>query len=131
MDAPATAPGGSIRGAGDALLGLISTRVELLGIELREEAVHLQRLLVLGIVAAFVMGAALVLAGLLVAAVFWDSHRLLALGAVAALYAIVGGGLLMQLRSAAFARPGPFHATVNELQADLRAFRSQAGEDKP
>jgi uncharacterized membrane protein YqjE len=131
MDAPATAPGGSIRGAGDALLGLISTRVELLGIEIREEAVHLQRLLVLGIVAAFVLGAALVMAGLLVAAMFWETHRLLALGVVAALYAIVGGALLMQLRSAAFTRPGPFQATVSELQADLRAFRSKADEEKP
>ena len=95
-DGGASAPS---RDVGAAVVGLIRTRLELLGIELREEALYLQRALVLGIVAAFVLGGALVLAGVLVAAAFWDSHRLVALGGVAAFYAVAGTAGLMRLRS--------------------------------
>jgi uncharacterized membrane protein YqjE len=119
-DAPA-------RDAGAAVVGLVRTRLELLGIELREEAVYLQRALVAGIVAAFFLGAALVLAGILVAAAFWDSHRLVALGAVVALYALAGAATLMRLRSSIHRRLPPFDTTVRELEADLRALRETSG----
>jgi uncharacterized membrane protein YqjE len=112
---------------GAALVGLVGTRLELLGIELREEALYLQRMLVLGIVAAFFLGGALVLVGVLVAAALWDSHRLLALGAVAALYAAVGTIGLTRLRSSVLRRPAPFDASVHELQADLSALREASG----
>jgi len=120
-----------MREAGTALLGLIGTRVELLGLELREEALHLQRMLVLGVVAAFLMGGALVLFGIFIAAFFWDTHRLIALGAVVALYGAGGGLALMRLRSAVYDRPPPFDATVRELEADLKALREGAGETAP
>src|SRR5438045_3168601 len=99
-------------GVGSTFLALIGTRIELLGIEVREEALHLQRLLVLGVVAAFVLGAALVMAGIFVAAAFWERHGLLALGAVAVVYAIVGVAVLMRVRSVAYRRAGPFQATL-------------------
>ena len=130
-DPQAGAAPGSPSGAGAALLGLLGTRIELLGIELREEGLQLQRLLVLGIVAAFLLGGALVLVGVLVAAMFWDSHRLLALAAVTVLYAVIGTVVLLRLRSSALSRPLPFDATVRELQADLRALRQPAGGPTP
>ncbi|APV49461.1 hypothetical protein BWI17_07055 [Betaproteobacteria bacterium GR16-43] len=120
MDETPKAPG-----AGATLLALIGTRIELLGIEVREEALHVQRLLVLGVVAAFVLGAALVMAGIFVAAVFWERYGLLALGAVTALYAIVGIAVLMRVRSIAYRRAGPFQATLHELEEDLRALREK------
>lgn len=117
-----------MREAGTALLGLIGTRIELLGLELREEALHLQRMLVLGVVAAFLMGGALVLFGILLAAAFWDTHRLLALGGVVLLYGAGGGFALLRLRSAVYDRPPPFDATVRELEADLKALRETVGD---
>ncbi len=116
---------------GEALLGLIATRIELLGIELREEALHLQRMLVLGVVAAFLFGSALVLAGLLLAAAFLDTHPLLALGSVVLLYAIGGAAVLIRLRSSVYRRAGPFHATLSELEADLRALREMSKDRAP
>lgn len=115
---------------GAAVVGLIRTRLDLLGIELREEALYLQRALVLGVVAAFFLGGALVLVGFLLATVFWDSHRLLALGAVAAVYAILGAAVLMRLRSSVVRRPPPFDTTVRELEADLRALREVSGRGR-
>jgi len=123
----AGAPAGSARGAGEALAGLVGTRFELIGIELREEILYLQRVLILGIVAAFLLGGALVVAGGLIAAAFWDTHRLLALGAVAALYAIVAAICLLRVRSSLQQRALPFDATVRELEADLRALRETSG----
>ena len=111
----------------DALIGLIGTRIELFGIELRQEALQFQRMLVLGIVAAFCLGSALVLAGMLVVAAFWDRFGLLALGVVASLYAIAGTAGLMRLRSSIYRRPAPFEATVREIEADLRALREASG----
>jgi len=112
-----------VRDAGAALAGLVATRLELLGVELREEALFIQRLLLLGIVAAFLLGGALVLLGGFIAAAFWETHRLLALGGVAALYAIVAAACLMRLRSSVLDRAPPFETTARELEADLRALR--------
>src|SRR5258706_10878361 len=102
---------------GEALLGLIATRIELLGIELREEALHLQRMLVLGVVAAFLFGSALVLAGLLLAAAVPDTQPLLALGVLVLLYAIGRAPGLTRLRSVPCPRPGAFHVAFNQLDA--------------
>lgn len=122
---------GSMRATGEALVGLLGTRIELLGVELREEALQLQRLLVLGVVAAFVLGAALVMAGLLVAAAFWDTYRLAALAAVTVLYAVAGVLIVLRARSSAARRAGPFHATARELEADLRALREASKDPAP
>jgi len=127
----ARSPDPSVRVAGEALLGLVATRIELLGVELHEEALHLQRMLVQGVVAAFLFGAAVVMAGVLVAAAFWDSHRLLALAGVTVFYGGAGAVLIMRLRSFIETRPAPFHATVGEIEADLKALRQGAGKANP
>ena len=121
----------SFRETGAALLGLAGTRIELLGIELREEGLYLQAMIVRGIVAAFLLGAALVMAGVFVAAAFWDSYRLPALAVVAVLYGVGGAGALMALRSSLRQRPTPFHATAREFEADLGAIRKTSGSQEP
>lgn len=135
MSAPAGPEGGgsegSMREASAALVGLVGTRIELLGVELREEATHFQRMLVRGVVAAFLLGGALVLAGALIAAAFWDSHRLLALGAVTLLYAVLGIAVLSSIRSSFLERPTPFDTTVKEFEADLHAIRAPLGRTEP
>lgn len=114
---------GTLAGLGGALVGLIGTRVELLGVELREESRYLQSMIVRGIVAAFFLGSALVLAGVLIAVVFWDTHRVAALAVIAVLYGVIGGVLLNGMRASLATRAGPFEATANEFAADLAALR--------
>jgi uncharacterized membrane protein YqjE len=117
----------SLKQTGAAFLGLAGTRIELIGIELREEGLYVQKMIVRGIIAAFLLGGALVMAGVFIAAAFWDTHRLPALAAVAVLYAIAGGGALMALRSSLQQRPTPFHATAREFEADVSAIRKATG----
>jgi uncharacterized membrane protein YqjE len=121
--APGESPGGSLRGIGRALLALAGTRFELAGVELREELLRAQRLLVTGVVAALLIGAALVLLGIFVAALFWDSHPLLGLGLVTVAYAALGAWLLSRLRSEVARAPLPFAATAREFQADAAALK--------
>ena len=116
-------PEGSVRNIGTTLLALLGTRIELVGVELREESLRVQRMLVAGAVAAILLGAALVLAGVLVVVAFWDSHRLLALAGVTVAYAAAGAILIARVRNAARAAPTPFAATAAEIQADLELLR--------
>jgi uncharacterized membrane protein YqjE len=116
-------PQSSIRDAGAALAGLLGTRIELLGLELREEGLHLQRLIIVGVIGAFVLGAALVLAGVTVAVFFWDTHRVLALAVLSAVYATGAWAAIAWMRPSLKRRRAPFQATVREFQADLAALR--------
>ena len=134
MDDPVEAgerpPEGTVKGATSALLELLGTRVELLGVEVREETRHVQRMLVRTVLAAFLAGSALVMAGVFVVVALWDTHRLLALGAVTLVYGAAGAVLLMGVRSALRERPTPFGATVGEFQSDLAVLRGRVAEDR-
>jgi uncharacterized membrane protein YqjE len=118
-------PTGTLKGLGASLLGLVGTRFELIGVEAREEGLRVQRLLVLGAIAALLIGASLVLLGIFIVAMFWDSNPLLALGIVTVLYGAAGGALLMNIRSALAKGPMPFAATVREFREDVSALRDR------
>jgi uncharacterized membrane protein YqjE len=110
---------------GTTLLALLGTRIELLGVELREETLRVQRILVVGIVAAFCLGAALLLASALLVLALWDRYQLLGLAAVTALYAAIGGLLLAHVRSSIRSGPAPFSATVRLIEEDLELLRER------
>lgn len=132
MDAPVEAevrpPEGSIGGTAHTLLELLSTRVELFGVEAREEARHVQGMLLRTVIAALLAGSAAVMAGVFVILVFWDTHRLLAAGGVTLVYAVAAFVLVRGIQSTLQARPAAFAATVGEFDADLAALRGRAGE---
>ena len=50
--------------------------------------------------------------------VFWDDHRLLAIGGLAAFYLVVSALLLLAARNRGAATPRPFAATLGELKKD-------------
>jgi uncharacterized membrane protein YqjE len=66
---------------------------------------------------------ALLLLALFVVAIFWETHRIAAIGAMAALYLAVGMAALMGLRARLAASPDPFAATLGELQRDLEQLQ--------
>ncbi|MGH8671596.1 MAG: phage holin family protein [Burkholderiales bacterium] len=77
------------------IVGLLHTRLELLTTEIAEEQARIVQLVVYGAAAAFCLGVGSVLAALFVVVAFWQSHRLLALGFLAALFLV--GGLVTAL----------------------------------
>jgi uncharacterized membrane protein YqjE len=113
------APHGSLHGLGATLLALVRTRVALAGVELREETQRAVGLLLLAGTALLFFGAALVVAALLVAAAFRDTHPVLALAGMTALYATIGIAILLRIRTSLKAAPLPFAASVQEFEDDL------------
>ena len=108
----------SLRGLAKTFVALVQTRIEIFASEIDEERARLARILVLGVVAAFCVGLALVLLVLLVVVVFWDGNRLLAIGVIAGLFAIGALAALVSLRKAVRQRPKFLSATLAELRKD-------------
>ena len=92
--------------------------------ELREEFERRKGMLVLAVLAVTFLHMAMLLLTLLVAVVFWDTHRVGAVGIMAALYLAFGATALIRLRIAVAASPAPFAATLGELDRDLADLRS-------
>jgi uncharacterized membrane protein YqjE len=130
MSRPPPSPGdagpiASARALGATLLEILHTRIELAVVELQEEGQRRKEMLVLAAVAgAFLALAALLLAAFVVV-LFWDSHRVLAAGAVTAAYLGVGLWALARLRSQAREAPPPFEATLAELAKDVETLRGR------
>lgn len=115
-------------GVSEALLGLVGARVELAGIELREESIHLGQVIVRGVIAGVLVACALVSAGIWIAAALWDTHRLWALGGITLLYGGVGLALLKGVQSSFASRGTPFSQTATEFKADMKALRDMTGK---
>ncbi len=117
----------SLRTLAAAFVELLGTRAELALLELREEGERRKELLVLALCGALFLALALLLAALFVVVVFWDTHRLAALGAVTLAYLAIAVGAFATLRRRANRAPPAFEATLAELKADLRCLGRHDG----
>ncbi|HEX7386893.1 MAG TPA: phage holin family protein [Castellaniella sp.] len=102
---------------------LIATRLELLGLEALEARDRaLCRLGVLLLAAIFLL-LALLVASLAVAVAFWPTdYRIVSLGVLALVYAVLGLGLFVWLQRRLRQDPPPFAATADVLRADARSW---------
>lgn len=80
----------SIRTMATTLVAILHTRLALLSTDLEADREHLLSLLFLSMVALFSLGVGVLLATLLLVAAFWDTHRLIALASLSALFLIAG-----------------------------------------
>ena len=108
----------SLRNLAKTFVALVQTRIELFASEIDEERTRLARIVVLALTALFCIGLAVVLCVLLVAVLFWEDNRLLALGVLAGFFALGGLAALLALRSAVRQRPKFLSATLAELRKD-------------
>lgn len=108
----------SLKTLSGSLAGLVQTRLELLATDIVEERVHLTRLLVLGLLALFCFGVGVVLLAMLIVVVFWDTHRLAALGGLTAFFLAASAGLVAFALHKARTRPRLFEASLAELSKD-------------
>jgi len=113
----------SIKHLAAALLAAAQTRLEILATEFEEDRLRLMQLLFLGLAAAFCLGLGIVLAVAFLAIVFWDTHRLLAVGVLTVAFLSAGAVLGWILRDRVKAWPKPFAATRDELSKDEALLR--------
>ena len=112
----------SLRGVAKTFVALVQTRIEIFASEVDEERARFSRILVLAVVALFCLGLAVVLGVLLIAVLFWENNRLLALGILTGVFALGGVIALLALRSAVRNRPKFLSATLAELRKDQKGL---------
>jgi uncharacterized membrane protein YqjE len=109
---------GSSRRLLSTLTSLVSTRLELLANELQEERLRLTQMLLLGLSALFCAGMGVLLLTLFIVVLFWDEHRLVALGVLCVIYFALAVVLAQLLRSKAQTGSKLFSASLAELAKD-------------
>ena len=110
----------------ESVVGLVRTRAELAGVEFVEERERLIVRLALLLGGVMVVALAALFAGLLLVALFWDTHRLAIIAFLALLYAFAGALLIAKARAIGREAPGPFAATLAELEKDRLRLRRAA-----
>ena len=114
---------GSVRRLTGTLIAIVSTRLELLVNELQEERLRLTQMFLLALIALFLLGTGLILLNAFIVVVFWDSHRLLALGLLCVVYLVAGAAVVMSLRAKAQVGSKLFSASLAEFDKDRQALR--------
>lgn len=115
----------SLRNLARTFLAIVQTRLEIFASEIDEQRALLARIAVLSAVAAFCLGLAVILLVLFVVVLFWDTNRLLAIGALAGVFAAGGIVACLMLRAAIARRPKLLAATLAELRKDRTKLGGQ------
>jgi uncharacterized membrane protein YqjE len=117
----------SLRGLLATLVALGHDRLALASIELEEERDRLLATLAWGAAAVVLACFALAFAAVFVTVLFWDTHRLLALGGVTGMLGAAASLAWWRIRRLWAGRAGLLPATLAELEADRRALMGEAG----
>ena len=107
------------------LVAIAHTRLDLLSTDLEEGREQLLSLLVLSLAGLFFIGVGVVLVAILLVAAFWDTHRLLALGALAGFFLAVGMAAWGFAVHKARTKPKLFAASLSELCKDRQQLGSR------
>jgi uncharacterized membrane protein YqjE len=117
-------PLAALRSLGATFLALLGTRAELAVLELREEGERRKEMLLLAAVAGLFFALGLLLVAFFIVVLFWDTHRLAAVGVVTLVYLAVGALALLRLKEKMRTSPPPFELTLAELAKDAETLRS-------
>lgn len=104
---------------GATVIAMARTRLALAAVEVREEAHALLGYVLWTLVAAIFGAAALLLVTLFVIVLCWDTHRLLAIGGMAVIYALIALLILARVKAGFGARGPLLAATRAELGKDM------------
>lgn len=115
----------SLTTLGATLVDIAHTRLNLLSADLEEDREHLLSLLVLTLAALFCLVVGVVLASILLVVAFWDTHRLLVLGALAGFFLTAGIAAWIYAMHKARTKPRVFAASLSELLKDRQQLASR------
>jgi uncharacterized membrane protein YqjE len=128
-ETPGRTPGGlldSLRTLIATLVGMAHTRVALFGNELEEELHRVVELIVGAMVILALGGFALLFTALVVVAAYWDTHRVIAVAAVAAVFTMLTIVAFVTVRARTQRRARLLAATIGELERDLRQLGNRS-----
>lgn len=108
------------------LVAMVGTRLELAAVEFQGDARRLLGYLAWSLLAVFLAAGSILLAALFVILLFWETHRLQAVAAMAVLLAAGAGAILLSVRSKLNAQTPLFADTLAELRKDVDYLRHAA-----
>lgn len=118
-----------IRRVGADLVCLAGLRIELFGVELREQLAHWMRVCVLAVAAIALGCITLGFIAALITVALWETHRLAALSVFSALFLIAALWCARTLSALLATAPAPFAATITEFRKDRAALDPASGND--
>jgi uncharacterized membrane protein YqjE len=108
----------SVKRLVSTLTSIVSTRLELLANELQEERLRLMQMLFFYLCAFFCFGMGVLLLTAFFVVLFWDEHRLAALGGFCILFFVLGSLMAVSMRRKAQSRSKLFSDSLAELARD-------------
>jgi uncharacterized membrane protein YqjE len=100
------------------VVAMAYNRLHLLSADIEIARERIFSLFITVIVSLFFLCFGVLLLSIFIVVIFWDTHRLLALGAVTGLFLGIGGLLLIRTISAIKKMPATFEASLAELAKD-------------
>ena len=116
---------GSLRSLSGLVVAIAHNRLNLLSTDLEIARERTVSVLIMVLVALFCLCFGALLLALFVVVIFWDTHRLLALGSVTGLFLLVGGVYLLRVIRALKRMPATFEASLTELAKDYRHLKAE------
>ena len=113
---------GSLRRAVAHLIELAHTRLELLSVEMEARLLNSRHVMLWSVVALFSVSLTMLMLSVTVLIVFWDTHRLLAAGAITAFFALMAVSAALVVRHRVRERPRLLAATISELSRDAASL---------
>ena len=114
----------SLRALLASLLLVARTRGELLQVELEEEKQRVAGIAAFAVAAAVFLALSVVVLTFFLMLLFWDTHRVMAAGLIAAAYALIGIGCALVARNRASVKSKLFAASLAELGKDSARLQS-------
>ncbi len=108
----------SLSRLGRSALGLLRTRLEILGTEIEEERIRFAQLALAVAAIAFCLQMAVLLFVAFLVVFLWDTHRLATLGAFAAFFLAAGVVGALVLKRSLARRPKMFASSLGEFLKD-------------
>ncbi len=106
-------------------VAIVHNRLNLLSNDLEIARDQLVSTLIMVLVALFCLCFGLLLLSIFVVVLFWDTHRLLALGGVTGLFLLVGLLCAWRVRKALKTMPATFEASLTELAKDYSSLKNK------
>ena len=116
---------GSLKSLSGLVVAIAHNRLNLLSTDLEIAREQFVSVLMMVLVALFCLCFGALLLALFVVVIFWDTHRLAALGGVTGLFLLVGGFYLWRVLGALKRMPATFEASLTELAKDYSALRAE------
>ncbi len=108
----------SLARLGRSALGVLRTRLELLGTELEEERIRFAGLVLAVAAIAFCLQMAVLLFVIFMVVLLWETHRQATIVAFAAIFLVAGVAGILVLKQRLARRPKMFASSLGELVKD-------------